>query len=113
MTLREYGYIYVYLEWHVIWVKVKYVVSCLGWLVSLTWSMYECECEMSLLSILKPLVFYVRMTWDLNWCLEGPFYGTLNVMVMLWISTWMYFMWCISTKWTNECDNLKKSLLIE
>ena len=43
------------LEWHIIWVKVKYVVSCLGWLMSLTWCMYECEYEMSWLRMLNPL----------------------------------------------------------
>ena len=49
------GYFYVLIEWHVICVKVKYVVSCLGWLVSVTWGMYECEYEMSRLRILNPL----------------------------------------------------------
>ena len=45
---------YVLLEWHVISVKVKYVGSCLGWLVSLTWCMYECEYEIHWLGMLKP-----------------------------------------------------------
>ena len=42
-------------EWHVIYVKVKYVVSCLGWLVSLAWCMYESEYLMSWLRMLKSL----------------------------------------------------------
>ena len=44
-----------FLEWHVISVKVKYVVSCLGWLVPLTWCMYECEYEISWLRMLNSL----------------------------------------------------------
>ena len=47
------GFFYVLLEWHVLWVKVKYVVSCLGWFVSLDWCMYECEYVMSWLRMLK------------------------------------------------------------
>ena len=43
------------LEWHVICVEVKYVVSCLGRLVSFNWWKYECEYEISLLRMLKPL----------------------------------------------------------
>ena len=43
ITWKWYGYVYVFLEWHVLWVKVKYVVSCLGWPMSLAWWMYECE----------------------------------------------------------------------
>ena len=48
--------------------KVKYVVSCLGWLGSLTWCIYEYEYVKSLLRMLKLLVMYVWMTWDLKWC---------------------------------------------
>ena len=42
ITEGGYGYVYVFLEWHVISVKVKYIVSYLGWLVSLNWCMCEC-----------------------------------------------------------------------
>ena len=44
-----------FLQWNVICVKVKYVVSCLGWLLSLTWCMYEYVYEMSWLRMIKTL----------------------------------------------------------
>ena len=43
------------IEWLVICVKVKYVVSCLDGLMSLTWCLYEYECMMSSLRMLKSL----------------------------------------------------------
>ena len=55
MTWRWYGYTYVFLEWLVLWVKVKYVVSCLGWLVSLTWCIYDYEYVMYWIRMLKSL----------------------------------------------------------
>ena len=77
-----------FLEWHVIYIKVNYVVSCLGWIVPLTWCMYECEYVMSWLRMLKPLslvyVKYMRPKMMLRvsfmWNL-GPSAKVMNVEV--------------------------------
>ena len=55
MIKEDNGYFNLLLEWHVIWVMVKYVVSCVGWLVSLTWCLYEYEYVMSWFRMLNPL----------------------------------------------------------
>ena len=49
------GYSYVLIELLVTCVKVKYVVSCLGWLVSFTWCLYEYEYVISWLRMLNSL----------------------------------------------------------
>ena len=72
-------------EWHLKCVKVKYVVSCLGWLVSLSWCMYESEYEMSRLRMLNPLSLEC-MNEMLPWMmLRGSLYETFNLVVSLWM----------------------------
>ena len=75
MTWRWYGYIYVFIEWHVLWVKVK--VSCFGWLASLTWCIYDYGYVMSWIKMLKLLVLNVWMTCDLKWYKESLLYEKL------------------------------------
>ena len=85
------------IEWYAICAKVKYVVSCLCWLVSITSFLYQCEYEMSWLRILKPL------------CLE------LMNDIRPWMTLRRSFMWNLEPSGTVmniEVENLNGILLV-
>ena len=51
--------------------KVKYMMSCLDWLVSVTWCIYGYEYVMSWFRVLELLFLNIWMICDLKWWYES------------------------------------------